>query len=93
MIIRSKYENDVYQFNISYTLMMKFLNMKIRFKFKNRRAGEKFDQKFIEDIKLDAIKLDENSPLVPCVKVPDEPGKEMGDPKEVEYCKYVTGKL
>ena len=44
-------------------------------------------------MKLDAIKLDENSPWVPCVKVPDEPGKEMGDSREVEYCKYVTGRL
>jgi nicotinate phosphoribosyltransferase len=57
MIIRSKYENDVYQFNISYALMMKFPNMKVRFKFKNRRAGEKFDQKFIEDINLEFAKL------------------------------------
>ena len=57
MIIRSKYENDVYQWNISYALMMKFPNMKVRFKFKNRRPGEKFDQKFIEDIKLEFAKL------------------------------------
>ena len=57
MIIRSKYENDVYQWNISYALMMKFPNMKVRFKFKNRRPGEKFDQKFIEDISLEFAKL------------------------------------
>ena len=43
-------------------------------------------------MKLDAIQLDANSPWVPCVKVPDEEGKAMGDPKEVEYCKYVTGR-
>ena len=57
MIIRSKYENDVYQWNISYALMMKFPNMKVRFKFKNRRAGEKFDQKFIEDMNIEITKL------------------------------------
>jgi len=59
MIIRSKYENDVYQWNISYALMMKFPNMKVRFKFKNRRSGEKFDQSFVDEIKSEFSKLRE----------------------------------
>ena len=57
MIIRSKCENDVYKWNMSYLMMMKFPNMKVRFKFKNRRPGEKFDQKFIEDMRLELTKL------------------------------------
>ena len=57
MIIRSKSENDVYKWNMSYLMMMKFPNMKVRFKFKNRRPGEKFDQKFIEEMKLELAKL------------------------------------
>lgn len=57
MIIRSKYENDVYQWNISYALMMKFPNLKVRFQFKNRLPGESFDQKFIEDVKDEVAKL------------------------------------
>ena len=57
MIIRSKSENDVYKWNMSYLMMMKFPNMRVRFKFKNRRPGEKFDQKFIEDMKLEITKL------------------------------------
>ena len=57
MIIRSKCENDVYKWNMSYLMMMKFPNMRVRFKFKNRRPGEKFDQKFIEDMKLELAKL------------------------------------
>ena len=57
MIIRSKYENDVYQWNISYALMVKFPNLKVRFKFKNRRPGEKFDEKFLEEFKLELTRL------------------------------------
>lgn len=57
MIIRSKAENDVYKWNMSYLMMLMFPNMKVRFKFKNRTLGEKFDKKFIEDIKLEFAKL------------------------------------
>lgn len=49
-IIRSKSENDVYKWNMSYHLMLMFPNMKVRFKFKNRRPGEKFDQAFLKDV-------------------------------------------
>ena len=59
MIIRSKYENDVYQWNISYALMMKFPNLRVRFKFKNRREGEKFDQSFLDDLKVELSRLRE----------------------------------
>ena len=44
-------------------------------------------------MKSDMVQLDANSFPANTVKVPDEPGKEMGDTKEVEYCKYVTGRL
>lgn len=44
-------------------------------------------------MKLDAVQLDKNSPWIPCVKCPDEPGKYMGNPKEVEYCMYATNRL
>ncbi len=57
MIIRSKAENDVYKWNMSYLMMLMFPNMKVRFKFKNRTPGEKFDKKFIEDVKLEFAKL------------------------------------
>lgn len=56
-IIRSKYEQDVYQWNISYALMVKFPNLRVRFKFKNRNKGEKFDSKFLEDLKIELTKL------------------------------------
>lgn len=50
MIIRSKSENDVYKWNMSYLMMTRFPNLKVRFKFKNRRNGEKFDQKFVDEM-------------------------------------------
>ena len=43
MIIRSKSENDVYKWNMSYLMMMLFPNLRVKFKFVNRRKGEKFD--------------------------------------------------
>lgn len=57
MIIRSKYENDVYQWNISYFLMLKFPRMRMRFKFMNRTPGEKVDKKFLEDFGMEMVKL------------------------------------
>lgn len=58
MIIRSKLENDVYKWNMSYLMMLKFPNMRVRFRFKDRKENkEKFDQKFIEEFRLELAKL------------------------------------
>ena len=38
------------------------------------------------------VQLDANSFPANTVKVPDEEGKAMGDPVEIDYCKYVTGR-
>lgn len=57
MIIRSKSENDVYKWNMSYLMMMLFPNLRVKFKFVNRRKGEKFDEKFLEMMKLSVFSL------------------------------------
>jgi len=41
--------------------------------------------------KLVASAPDETSPLVPCVKLSDVPGKHTGDPEEIALCKRVLG--
>ena len=58
MIIRSKAENDVYKWNMSYLIMRLFPNLEVEFKFQNRKKGEKFDQDFVDAIKLEIQKLD-----------------------------------
>lgn len=58
-IIRSKSENDVYKWNMSYLMMVMFPNMDVRFKFKNRKKGEKFDLGFMDLVDRELNKLRE----------------------------------
>lgn len=43
-------------------------------------------------MKISRVRFDENSPWINCVKCPDEEGKNMGDPEEVELCLKQTGR-
>ena len=47
MIIRSKAENDVYKWNMSYLIMRLLPNLEVEFNFQNRKNGEKLDQAFV----------------------------------------------